>query len=325
MSGKTGTFGVLGLGSIGTRHARNLLALGQAVVGLDPDPERGRALIAAGGRVAETREALFAAGRAGVVIASPSDRHRDDLADAVAWGRPVLVEKPLAHTLEGVDAVLTEAERRGLVVFAGLNLRCHPTVCRAARSLHEGEIGAPLWARFLFSDYLPNWRPGRDHRAGYAADPRTGGVLFDLVHEVDLANLLLGPGEAVAAAARSSGRIGITADDCADLFLRHRDGVISSLHLDLISRPRRRVCEIAGSHGQLRLDLDARRLERFATDGTVTAFAADGSYADDYLEEMRCFLACLDGAARPPCDGRTAFEVLKQVIAARQLAGLPST
>jgi len=315
--------GVLGLGSIGLRHARNLRALGRPVLGYDPDPQRRAGLSELGGRASTERAAVLTESAA-VIIASPNPCHLADLTDALAAGRPVLVEKPLAHSDHGLEPLLEQAEHRGLTVFAGLNLRYHPTVRRARQWLAAGALGTPLWARALFCDYLPRWRPHQDHRQGYAADPATGGVIFDVIHELDLLNHLLGPARTVAAAARSSGTLGIAAEDCADLILAHEGGVLSSLHLDYVTRPRRRVSEIAGTGGVLTLDLDARRLTLTGPEGQVLQEQSDGgTAADDYVSEMTAFLECLEGRDTPACDGREALGVLRQALAARALAGLP--
>lgn len=318
------TIAVLGLGSIGLRHARNLVALGQRVVAFDPCGDRGEALAKMGGRLAPDRRAAIDGAEA-VVIASPNLCHLDDLRAALEAGRPAFVEKPLAHTPDGVETLLDAAARQGLAVFAGLNLRFHPAVVEAHRMISADEFGKPLWARLLCSSYLPDWRPGQDYRANYAADSKTGGVLFDIVHEFDLAHHLLGPARTVAAAARRSGLLDMASEDLADVLLRHGSGVISSLHLDYVTRPSRRITEIAGERGLLWIDIPARRLTLIGPEGEVLR---EETYVttidDDYRNEMAAFLACLAGKAKPPCDGREALAVLREVVAARALAGLPA-
>ena len=314
---------VLGLGSIGLRHARNLLALERAVVGYDPAPDRRRALVEAGGTAAATRDAAIEDATA-VVVASPNAHHFDDMAAAVDAGRHVFVEKPLAHTADGVKGVLERAAAADRVVFAGLNQRFNPAVREARALIAAGRLGPVLWGRFLAALYLPAWRPWQDHRKGYAADPTTGGVIFDAVHEFDLAHHLLGAVQTLAATARSSGSVEIPSDDVADILLGHPGGVVSSLHLDYVTRPPRRVIDIAGTAGLLSVDVLARCLVLYDGDGkTVLERAYDTSFDDDYRDEMAAFLDCVEADGEPACDGGEALAVLIQVIAARSLAGLP--
>jgi predicted dehydrogenase len=315
---------VLGLGSIGLRHAGNLLELGCQVLGFDPDPARGALLVQRGGKVAPSRDAALE-GASVVVIATPHESHLEHLSAAVRYRCHAFVEKPIADTVAGVDDVLAHAERSGLSVFVGFNLRFHPAIVRAKRLLAAGALGTPLWSRLLASSYLPDWRPGQDHRQGYAADPVHGGVLFDFIHEFDLANHLLGAGAVRTAAARCSGIIEIPSEDIADVVLDHPGGVMSSLHVDYVTRPRRRVVEIAGSEGYLQLDLDQRRLQHLRSDGSeAEAESYGGSYAGDYLDEMRAVLEAVRGKASDLCNGRQGLIALEQVIAARNIAGLPT-
>jgi predicted dehydrogenase len=315
---------ILGLGSIGLRHAGNFIRLGADVVGFDPDAARRDALREAGGEISDSREAALS-GADAVVIASPNRFHLEDLAAAADAGCHVLAEKPLAHTAKGVGEILDRFDDKGLCVFAGFNMRFNPAVEAARSILDGGGLGGILWARFLMSDYLPNWRPHQDYRQGYAADPASGGVLFDMIHEFDLANHLLGPAETLAAAAANSGHMEMKSEDIADVILIHEGGWRSTLHLDYVSRPRRRTVEIAGTGGRLELDLDAPRMRRIdIEDRTVS----DETFADPpaaaYEREAQSFLECVTNNATPPCNGRQALAVLEQVIAARDICGLPS-
>ncbi len=307
---------------MGMRHGRNLLSLGAKVIGADPDGARREALVAAGGRaVTERASALAEAGAA--VIATPNACHLDDLRAAVEADCHALVEKPLAHTDEGLEAILSEADAKGLTVFVGVNQRFNPAVVAAREVLTAGLLGRPLWARLICASYLPDWRPDSDYRQGYAADPRSGGVLFDVIHEFDIATHLLGPGRPIAAQAARSGHLEIASEDVADVLVQHDSGVVSNLHLDYVTRPPLRTTEVAGTEGRLLCDLRARRLQRWDRTGAlVQDLGFDSPIDADYREEMASFLACCAGAAQPRCDGWEGLQVLRQVLGARRLSRL---
>jgi len=318
------TVAVLGLGSIGLRHARNLLSLGQAVVGFDPDPERRQLLEAEGGRALDSRDGALEGANA-AVIASPSQFHADDLSAALDAGCHVMAEKPLAHSVVGLDDLLARAHEQGLVVFVAHNLRFHPCVEAAREILAAGRLGELLWARLLAASYLPDWRPHQDYRRGFAADPATGGALFDFIHEFDLAAHLLGPFETAAAVARRTGTLDIASEDCVDAILRHASDVCSAVHVDYATRPARRITEIVGTDGTLTLDLVNRQLTLVDADGAEIAHHDyGGAFSEDYVREMEAFLECVNGQAEPRCDAKEALSILTQVVAARALAGLPA-
>jgi len=319
------TLAVFGLGSIGMRHAGNALALGETVTGFDPDPVRRELLAEKGGHPVESRAAALDGARA-AVVASPNAQHLDDIHAALAADCHVMVEKPLTHSTEGVQALLDMARASNRLVFTAHNLRFHPAVMAAKAVLDTDTLGTLLWARALAVSYLPDWRPQQDYRKGFAADARTGGAVFDFIHEFDLLAFLLGPYTAEAAVARCSGILDMAAEDCADAILRHDTGIVSTLHIDYVTRPAVRVTEIAGTKGLLRIDILARQLIHLAADGVVLADDRfGGEHGDDYITEMRAFLACCRDEAVPVCDGAEALAVLAQVIRVRSLAGLPSS
>ncbi len=313
--------GVIGLGSIGLRHARNGLSAGADVLGFDPDARRGDLLTQAGGFLAPAEDFIFETCDA-VVVCSPNRFHFDHMSRAIDAGLHVLVEKPLSHKLDGVTDVLDKADEKGLIAGAAMNLRFHPTSLAAKRVLQSGVYGAPLWARLTMSSYLPDWRPHQDYRQGYTADQSTGGVLFDMVHEPDLAAFLLGPFTVVAASAVRTGLLDMPSEDCADLILDHA-GVHSAVHVDYASTQKRRFFEIQCVQGFIYGDLNLRKLIVYGGDGKIAHEESfPGSYDDDYIEEMHAFLGAVSGRGAYPCPARDAFGVLTGVIQARRLAGL---
>ncbi len=314
------SYGILGLGSIGSRHARNLLSLDGDVIAFDPSPD-----VEAGGITQTQSRAEVLEKSNAVIICSPNAHHLDDLRDAIAAECHVFIEKPLAHTAVGVKELLDDAAAKNLVVFAGLNLRFHPAVVAAKALIEDGALGQPLWAAFQSSHWLPDWRPAQDYRQGYTADPKTGGVLFDIIHEFDLANHLLGEAKTLFATARNTGIIEIASEDCADVVLGHQSGVRSALHLDYVTRPPRRTVEIGGEKGVLRLDLINRETVLTDNDNNQRHHKtfSETSSADDYVDEMKAFVECVNGKASPPSNGYEALAVLEQVITARKQCGLP--
>jgi predicted dehydrogenase len=316
---------VLGLGSIGLRHSKNFISLNCSVSGYDPSPERRVALESAGGHPAPSRDAALADSDI-AVVATPNKFHRDDAAAALAAGCHVLVEKPFAHTTAGLAALLDDADKSGRVIAVAHNLRFNP-VAKAARELIEaGRIGSLIWARFACGSYLPNWRPHEDYRQGYAAEPGSGGVIFDIVHEFDLATFLLGPLRTEHAVARRTGFLDIPTEDCADILLRDPDGRRVSLHLDYLTRPVLRTSDIVGTEGRIELDLVRRHIRLLRADGTSDFEEQAATAIDqDYRDLAETFIRSTEQKIAPVCPGREALEVLQEVVSARKLAGLGET
>jgi predicted dehydrogenase len=285
---------VVGTGSIGRRHITNLVSLGAQVsaysyrgAGASPPLPPGVAVIT------DLDRALAEAGD-GVIIANSSDRHLQVARCAAEHGKALFIEKPIATSLDGVDDFAREVVRRRLVVEIGFMLRFHPNVRWLAEFLAQCKLGDIHHARAAVGQFLPEWRPGTDHRTGYGARRQTGGgVIFDLVHELDLVAHLLGDIEDVSAMTRNVQSLEIETEAIAQIVLRVRSGVIAHVQLDYVRPTYERVLEIVGSLGHLKWDyvegtvmLSKPGGERVVVHSVPERFERNTMY----LDQMRHFL-----------------------------------
>jgi predicted dehydrogenase len=222
---------VVGLGSIGRTHARVLTELGatvEAVTRRASEMDRTHPSI----------EAAFAQGGFDycVVSSATGDHAADVLALAEAgFGGALLVEKPVTAR-SGEFPAGAAFERVGV----GYNLRFHPAV----RWLRQRLDGQPaLVADLAAQSFLPEWRPGRDHRATASASrARGGGVLRDLSHEIDLMLWLFGEPREVAARGGNLGELGLDAETAVSAVLELERAPVATLRLGYLDRvPERRV------------------------------------------------------------------------------------
>jgi predicted dehydrogenase len=289
---------VIGAGSIGARHVRNLVRAGARVTSTDPDVGRAKATDA-------HRTVPFDLDRLdpydGIVVASPTRHHLEQARLAVASGATVLVEKPLAEHGDGVEDLITAAGPRLMV---GYNLRLHQPIETLVGAVHAGRIGRPLAARLWFGSWLPDWRPDVDYRTTYSARANLGGgVLNDAIHELDLAVWLCGPDLSVRAALVARvGPLEIEVEDTVRALLATPDGVPVTIELDYLSRRYRRGMEVVGTEATIRLDW-ARGVIELETGAEVTTWPADTPVDLSYEREAQAFLDLVAGVGHPPVDG----------------------
>ncbi|MFM9105644.1 MAG: Gfo/Idh/MocA family protein [Chloroflexota bacterium] len=140
--------GVVGAGFMGGLHARAVAESGTGAVVAIADPDTARAATLAaqwGGAVYPSHEAMLAAERLdGVVVATPEPLHREAVAAAAARGCAVMVEKPIAHTLEDADAMIAACEGAGVPLLVAYILRHEPAYARINQAVRAGTIGRPL-------------------------------------------------------------------------------------------------------------------------------------------------------------------------------------
>jgi len=197
-------FFVIGLGSIGMRHARNLLDMGHEVCGYDVVNK-----ITVYPQGMEVGDFIMADSWDGVIIASPTSTHKRYLEDAVDYGHHVFVEKPIAEKADGVAEILESASSRGIIVMVGNMLRFHPNVILAKQHIKH-----PVSATFRV----------KQKNTKYSENV----ILNWGAHEIDLALYLLGPGKCVDASGTR---------ESASVTIEHDSGVISEVYMDYLADP----------------------------------------------------------------------------------------
>jgi predicted dehydrogenase len=144
---------VVGAGRAGLVHARNFAGgvRGARLVALaDPDPtalERGAAELGCDRTFSDPKAAVADESVDAVVIASPTFTHAELATAALAAGKHVLCEKPLASSLEEAAAIEQAVEASDAAFLMGFMRRFDPSFCAVAERLAQGDIGRPLFVR----------------------------------------------------------------------------------------------------------------------------------------------------------------------------------
>lgn len=310
---------VVGTGSIGKRHIANLLALGAEVsaysyrqnVAPELDPRVRRVLDLAGALRSDID---------GVVVANRTDQHMDVALQAARQRKHLFLEKPLAVSLDHSDELMRLVREHGLAVEAGFMLRFHPNLQWIQQYLQGGELGEVMHLRASVGQWLPDWRPGTDHRQGYGAFRATGGgVIFDLIHELDLVNWLVGPVADVNAMTRTVACLEIETEAIAQIGLRMASGVLVQVHLDYVRPGYGRDMEVVGRHGVLIWDYVKGTvwLERAGSARSVVHQVPDGFERNTmFRQHMAHFLQRIAQPALPAASPLPdAIDVLRLALA----------
>ena len=190
--------GFLGVGWIG-RHrmlAVQRAAAAEVVAVADSDPAVASGAAAEAGceQVCASLDELLAHDLDGVVIATPTALHGDQVETALSGGVPVFCQKPLGRTGPECRALVEQARDRDLALGVDMSYRHVAAVEAALASVREGRIGQPHVAELVFHNaYGPDKSWVRD------AELAGGGALTDLgCHLLDLARLFLGDLDAAA-------------------------------------------------------------------------------------------------------------------------------
>ena len=326
-------FLIAGLGSIGRRHFRNLIALGERDIVLLrthhatlPDDELA-------GYPVETdlQAALSEHKPDAVIVANPTALHLNVAIPAAQAGCAVLLEKPISHSLENLDALQSAAQQNGNRILVGFQFRYHPTLNKAREMIGQNLLGRILTVHAHWGEYLPQWHPWEDYRQSYAARADMGGgVVGTLSHPLDYLRFLLGEVGSVWSFNGHISPLEVDVEDVAEIGLKFAGGTVGGLHVNFVQRPPRHMLEIVGTRGTLSWN-NADGSLRF--DGMPAPF---GSYSDSppapvpqtffppegfernqlFVSQTRHFMDVTKGLSAPLCsleDGIRAQKLVEAV------------
>ncbi len=238
-----------------------------------------------------------------VVIASISSKHADELELCLLLGLPCLVEKPLVTNSDQLVR-LEEAFRNRSVPAAlvvGCNLRYLPALQKLKRLLKDAQSGKVLRAQLEVGQALAQWRPSRDLKTTYSADESSGGgVVFDLVHEIDMAQWLIGPLQVRAAIGGRVSDLPIKSDDVHVALLSTNYGSPVVISLDYFSQQVVRAYTIVTELGTYSADIMGKCIVLRTNKGShiLTDETNDFDIQKTYLMQMEDWLAAIENTER---------------------------
>lgn len=320
--------GVVGLGRMGGMHARYIegeIPEARLVALADADGDRARLVageLDAPRFYASMEELVANPAVDAVLIATPSVRHPDDVLAAVAAGRHVLCEKPLALTVDGCRSAIAAAAGAGVRLQVGLMRRHDADYRRAHTRLRAGECGRPVLFRSLQFDPEPP-------PPAFCDPAVSGGIFVDMgIHEFDLARWLVDDEVAEVHAYGSTAGVPELARvgdyDSAVVVLRFAGGATGAVELARTAVYGEDVrTEVLGTSGTVFVGRLPLTHGAFGRTGGVVSDTIDPSilrFASAYAEQVRAFVrAVLKGRPVEP-DGEASLAALRIALAASRSA-----
>ncbi|MGB7178658.1 MAG: Gfo/Idh/MocA family oxidoreductase [Xanthobacteraceae bacterium] len=314
-AGTDGTLrvGVVGVGVMGSNHARVLAEMpGVKLVGV-ADPDRARCDQVAGrlGCAAFTDvEELLQHGDDAVTIAAPTHLHRDIAIDCAARGIHILVEKPIAPTVEESRAIVAAARRAGVTLMVGHVERFNPAVQSIKRAIKDQDILSIAITRVgPFPPRMSNV-----------------GVVIDLaVHDIDLIRWFT-ESEIVEIQPQTSSAVA-EREDIALLQFRTASGVLAHINTNWLTPFKARTVHIATRDKYLIGDLLTLQVTEcfgFQPDGSYSMRHLSVGYAEPLRSEMQAFLAAIRSGESPAVTGDEAVASLEVAIRCLDARGTQS-
>lgn len=311
---------LVGLGSIGQRHARNLRAilgdnlelLAYRVRRLDhvinPDltinPRENVEAKYGIKTYLNLKHALDAKPDA-VFITNPNSMHIPVALAAAETGCHLFIEKPLSHDFEDVPRLIDLVKKNRLICLVGYQLRFHPGFKQMQSLLATKAFGKVLAARIEFGEFLPSWHQYEDYRQYHASrKDQGGGVVLSHIHDLDCIYALFGLPLRLFAVGGKLSSLEIDVEDTVNVLMQcgsRENPIPVHLHQDYVQKPPIRKYQILLENGSIVWDYYAKRicaLGRMPGEHQIFNFENfDRNHL--FVDEITHFLACLAGTETP--------------------------
>lgn len=315
---------VIGCGSIGKRHIRNLKELltkrNGEVIAFDVNEEALKVVkeeidVKTSSNYEEVLKEVD-----GVFICTPNHLHIKLALQAVQNDCHVLIEKPLSHSMENVDELLRIAKEKNLTVTVGYMMRFYEPLKIVKKLLDEKRIGKVYGARIEFGSYLPDWRPTQDYRANYGSiRAQGGGVILDVIHEINYMKWLFGELKELRCIGGTLSDLEMDTEDYVEINAKTKDDLILNLHLDYLQQDYSRSCKIIGENGTIVWDFRNHSVKLFdkeKREWKTLIEIKDLDFNTIYMAEEDHFLDCVAGTSKAVVNGDESKDDLIVALAA---------
>lgn len=285
---------------------------------IDPDPVRAQAMAEqAGARpFGSLAEAVAAGGFSAVDVMVPHHLHETVASEAFAAGLHVLLEKPMAPTLDACDRILAAATRAGTTFMVAENAQYWPEVVLAQQLVHDGALGEIITARACsfvppLDEFFGGERPWRFDRAAAG-----GGVAIDAgSHWIRPLRMWLGEIREVVAALGYP-YPGMEGESLCRALCRFDGGTVAVFDALLAPGPLgpEPLFRITGTKGELTIEGIGRVKLYDGTEprGTVVG---NGNYLQSYAGELADFAAVVIDGVTPAAGPEQSLGELRAALA----------
>ena len=319
------SFIVIGCGSIGKRHIKNLLSLTQEkIYAFDIDSCKLREVNKIDNRLITSNrlEELLATAPKIALICVPSSLHIEYATMAASSGCHLFIEKPLSSNFQGIQNLMKIVKRKKLATMVGCNMRFHWAIKKIKTLLNEKAIGKIVSARIEAGQYLPDWHPWADYRNSYSAKKHLGGgIILDAIHELDYPIWFFGRTTNIVGLWGKLSNLQIDTEDVAEIILKFHNGPIVNIHMDYIQRKYSRSCKIIGEKGTIKWERDEHCVKAyFANIDKWKLFNEQKRYNSNqmFVDELKYFIQCVKKCKKTFNDVEFASKVLKVALAAKK-------
>lgn len=312
---------IAGLGSIGRRHLKNLIALGETDIVLF---RTGKGTVnddfVQEYPVEHNLEKAMEEKPDAVVISNPTAMHMDVAVLAAQANATIFLEKPISHTFDSLIPFERALAASTSKVYVAYQFRFNDGLKKIKDLIQNEEMGRPISFQSRWGEYLPDWHPWEDYRLSYAASSEMGGgVVLTLSHPIDYLRWIFGEVTELFAVTGNQSNLELTCEDFADVSLKYANGVTGDIHLDYYSKPKQHDLVIQCERGTISWDYKSNivKVEDLKSHCNNILPAVGHKRNQMYLEEIAHFIDVCKNDIEPVCtykDGKQALNLALGIL-----------
>ncbi len=250
---------VIGFGSIGKRHVKNILEQTNSEIIIFTKRKnivnneiqkisrnKNRIKISNNLKNCLTHDPKIA------FITNETSLHIDFAIKLAKLGISLFIEKPLSNSIQKINYLEKICQKKKIQSMIGCNLRFYPPILKIKHLIERKTIGKIISIQCENGSYLPDWHPNENYSKSYAAKSVLGGgVTLTQIHELDYLMWIFGDIQKIYSITGKFSHLKVSADDLSASLLQLKNEAIVELHLDYFSRPYYKQLKIRGTKGIL--------------------------------------------------------------------------
>lgn len=303
---------IIGYGSIGKRHVKNILNLGHEVIIYSK--QKINKLSNEKIIVYNNLKDCLSESPKIAVITNITSLHVPIAIKLAKNNINLFIEKPLSNSNKNIKNLLHIIKQKKIITMVGCNLRFHECIIKIKKIISTQRLGRIISVQVESGSYLPDWHPYENYSKSYASRKELGGgVVLTCIHEIDYLYWFFGKVKEVFSITGKFSELKINVEDLSAISMNFQNGIIAEVHLDYFQRPEIRRCKIIGTKGTIYWDSVKNQVlfydiskKKWKNELALKSFNLNNMY----LKEIRYFLKCVKERKQTMNSVTNAAEVL---------------